>query len=187
MKLWNSNDILAHNAASGFTFIELAVVLAILVSISGLTVIWFGNFLAARVVYSDAMTLSSTARLAGELAGAKGFNVRFYFDLSNNSYWLAEYTEQGVYAPSTSVKQQSLTEKTVVRDFVTPRSALTEIDSSISSDYVTFYPDGSAESAYLVLGDSKGNFYTIYFSRTTGVVKVFPGDSAYTSTLGIAR
>jgi len=180
-------NISGHSSAAGFTFLELAVVLAILVSISGLTVIWLGNFLAARTVYSDAMTLSSTARLAGELAGARGINVRFYMDLSNNSYWLAEYTEAGVYVPSTAVKQQVLTEKTGIKEFNTPRSALTAQDSSVSSDFVTFYPDGSAEPARLVLEDNKGNIYTIYFSHTTGSVKVFPGDYTYSASSGIAQ
>lgn len=170
----------------GFTFLELAVVMAILVSVSGLTVVWLGNFLAARSVYSDAMTLSSTARLAGELAGAKGVNVRFYVDLSNNSYWLAE-SFQGVYTPAAAVKQQFLTEKTGIKEFVTPRSALAEPDSSVSSDFVTFYPDGSAETAVLVLKDAKENAYTVLFSNTTGSVKVFPGDTMNPSGSGIAQ
>ena len=175
MKLRSNKSILRGNVFPGFTFLELAVVLVILAVISGLTVIWLGNFLAARTVYSDAMTLGSTARLAGELSGAKGINVRFYLDLSNNSYWLAEYTEQGVYIPSPAIKLQTLTEKTIIREFVTPRSALMEPAASVSSDFVTFYPDGSAEAARLVLDDPRGNTYTIYFSHTTGAVKVFPG------------
>ena len=47
-------------------------------------------------------------------------------------------------------------------------------DISVSEDYVTYYPDGSAETASIVLQNDKGEVYTAAYAATTGMVKIYP-------------
>jgi hypothetical protein len=160
--------------------------MTILVSISGLTIICFDNFIAARRTYTDAVNVSSAARVAKEDAGVKGVNVRLYIDLSNKTLWLSEAAIQSdgslAYNISTAFIQQYFDNNTIIKEFVTPRSSST-IGSSVptgisnastNQDYVTYYPDGSSESAYLYLTDKSGSVYTLYFAQTTGAVKLYP-------------
>lgn len=172
---------------AGFTFIELVMVIALLIAISGLTVVWLGNFLAARGVYSDAVKVSSLARLAGEISGSKAVNVRLYLDLSNRSYWLAELSTDGIYHQIETQKPKMLESSTTAVYLTTPRSSIFESEAAVTQDYVTFYPDGSAEASKLFLGDEKGNAYTLVFTQTTGTVKVFPGEYTSNSFAGVSQ
>lgn len=164
-----------HRSSKGFTFIEITVVMAILLSITGLLSIWLGNYLSSKELYMEALKISAVSNLAREMSGAKGVNYRVCFSLADSRFWAAYFDPlEGIYKTVNQVKVYKLKESVSVKSFSSPRSYYYDMGGGLTEDYVTFYPDGSAEPVILVLQNKKGEVYSVYYAATTGMVKVYP-------------
>jgi len=154
-------------------------VISIIISIVSVLSVWLGNFLASRELYSEVTKISSISYLAKELAETTGSNHRIYINVSEGKYRIAMFKGENIYEQPVQVKAYFLKPNIFVKSFTTTRSTLSSSSDSLENagmaeDYVTFYPDGSSESARLVLQNQKGELYTIYYASTTGMVKVYP-------------
>ena len=150
----------------------MLVVVSIIVSMTAVLAIWFGNFYASKKAYLEAVKSAGMSDLARNLAEAKGVNYRVTFDPGANTVTLSGMNLTTLqYEIPPDVTPITLIDEVSLKSINTPRS-LSGSAASAAPDYLTFYPDGSSESGSVVLAGAKGEVYTLVFSATTGTVKL---------------
>ncbi len=158
--------------SSGFTLVEMLIVVSIIISMTAVLAIWFGNFYASKKAYIEAVKSAGMSDLARNLAEAKGVNYRVTFDPGANTVTLSGMNPATLqYEVPSDVKQIVLISEVAIKSLNTPRS-ISGAAASGAPDYITFYPDGSSESGFVVLSGAKGEVYTLVFAATTGTVKL---------------
>ncbi|MEI7904392.1 MAG: prepilin-type N-terminal cleavage/methylation domain-containing protein [Candidatus Firestonebacteria bacterium] len=160
------------NSAKGFTLIEMLTVVAVIISITGILSVWFGNFLSSKETYLEAVKISGSWDLARNLSETQGVNYRAFISTAENAFWIAKFNSETLaYELPAQVRKEYLKTRVTVKSLNTPRS-FSVADGGMSEDYLTFYPDGSAEAGRVVLQSSKGEVYTVSVAATTGMVRI---------------
>jgi len=150
----------------------MLIVVSIIISMTAVLAVWFGNFYAARKAYLEVVKTAGISDLARNLAEAKGVNYRITFDPGANTVTLSEMNRGTLqYEIPVNVRPIYLIAEVTLKSINTPRS-VSGATASSAPDYITFYPDGSSESGSVVLAGAKGEVYTLVFAATTGTVRV---------------
>jgi len=156
---------------SGFTLIELIIVIGIISSVTVISTLSIGNFLSQTHLKSSAEDIASTLRWARRLAITKRANYKVVFDTERGRYWIEDEDNNVVD------KRQKLRKNIL---FANPSlgkegegDGIVELDDP-DDDSFSFYPQGTAEagSIYIQNKNSK-EWWTITISGTTGYVRIY--------------
>ncbi len=157
---------------SGFTLIELIVVLGIMTLTLALFAHLTVNFLAATRLKESAKDIATMFRLARRLAITERGECRVVFDSEGRCYWIED--EKGDILE----KKHSLQRNVV---FANPhlgkdgeKDGIVEFNSPDDSA-LSFYPQGTAETGSVYLYDEDmRKWYTLTLTSSTGNVKLYP-------------
>jgi len=160
------------NYKPAFTLIELIIVIAIIIILTGVAVPLSAGYITERQVYNAATQLQQDLLLIQNLAithSSDSSSGRFeiYFYPSDNKYYV-ETTEDAVFTPPSS-----MTGKVITRQF---SSALKfSLSSSLPGGKINFnnigIPNPSGESVITILNTSESKVVTVTIS-TIGRVTI---------------
>jgi prepilin-type N-terminal cleavage/methylation domain-containing protein len=160
------------NYKPAFTLIELIIVIAIIIILTGIAVPLSAGYITERQVYNAATQLQQDLLLIQNLAithSSDSSSGRFeiYFYPSDNKYYV-ETTEDAVFTPPSSMAG-----KVITRQF---SSALKfSLSSSLSGGKINFnnigIPNPSGESVITILNTSESKVVTVTIS-TIGRVTI---------------
>jgi prepilin-type N-terminal cleavage/methylation domain-containing protein len=168
-----------QNTKAGFTIIEVLVVITIIALIAGVGGggYWIRTY-KRMLVEKAARDFFLAAKYARIMAIERQKPYRIEMDATNGGFFLA--TDQ--------LNQESEeTEQTIVRDLYSKPVEFNEAvkfeniqitpigsESSDEQTAIVFYPNGTAQSAVIQIGDGE-NHYTINIYAATGKAAVQPG------------
>jgi len=176
LKVPGNNNLTVKNLKNryGFTLIELIIVIAIIIILTGVAVPLSAGYIVERQVYNAATQIQQDLLLAQNLAithssGASGwFEIYFYPSPSDNKYYV-ETTEDAVFNPSTKTIQSG---KVITRQF---SSALKfSLDSNLSGGHIAFDNQGiphPSGGVITISNTSESKVVTVTIS-TIGRVKI---------------
>ena len=156
---------------SGFTLIELVVVIAVISLVSFLAIFSTGDFLSKTRLQSSAENIAATLRRTRRLTITERKEYKVVFDSGTKSYWIEDKDGE-------MQKKGNKLEKNII--FADPclgkwgeGDGIVELDDP-DDDGFLFHPEGTAEtgSIYLQNEDSK-KWYTITIALN-GYVRVYP-------------
>ncbi|MBF6567334.1 MAG: prepilin-type N-terminal cleavage/methylation domain-containing protein [Candidatus Binataceae bacterium] len=164
------------SAGSGFTLIELAVVLFIMGLIMSIAMPYFGGLTSARL-RSEARRLAGRANYLYDEAAAQKVVLRLNFNLDTNTYSVSRldpFQPQAIFVPERGAMlgPVMLPSGVRIRD-VTVGSLGTVTRGMVGC---AFYPTGWADSAVIHLADSDGMVFTLGIAPLTGHVSLRSGD-----------
>ncbi len=154
MQLFSRKMIFTKN---GFTLVELALVMVIIVLLLGLSLPSMGKFYAQTKLAAASRQMSWTLRYAHQAAVAKAMPYTFNFDSAEGTYWVS--SRESINEISVIGKKRSLPEGISVE--------------SITYPTLTFKPDGSAGKLFVYLKNDKGKIFTIYVNPVSGWVSTY--------------
>lgn len=151
--------------AGGFTLIEILLALAVMLLLAGLTVISFSSWDSSRRLEEASWQFESSLRMARAEAANLGRKVRLEFDDSARPQILWEpepLTEPGQYVPyegaswATNLPNlQMVVSHCELTDgsfsWTPPSDQLQSQTQPAALSAITFYPDGSSDSAMIQL------------------------------------
>lgn len=172
--------------AGGFTLLELVLVLAVLATLAGVTVLNLSGFGSARELDDSADRLATALRLARAEAANQGRRIRIKPDSESGELhvlWEPEpLTRPGEYRnypntwrsylPGGSVRVvgSRLTGESRYRSQWSLRAWQDGSDDRLEP--VTFYPDGTSDSASLEL-ERDGRYVVVDINGLTGTVSIY--------------
>ncbi len=196
------------NNESGFTLIELSIVIFIMLMMLSATVPWMKNFSESTRLRSTARSIRSLMEFARSSAVSERTEYVVMFDPEQEEYWLSllELLDQGSGNVVSDASRTSLTEslealaevdedladededdETVEGsysrtggilgipkkmpasiDMIQISSPRTEGGRSGGLEYITFYPDGTAEDFEVYLESRSGRIFIISVTKSTG-------------------
>jgi general secretion pathway protein H len=162
--------------ASGFTLLELAVVLFIMGLVMVMAMPYFGGLHGSQLK-SEARRLAARSNYLYEEAGAQKVLLRLTFDLDNNDYYVTRldpFAQRPAFVPETGPAgiPVRLPAGVRLRD-VWIEGAGSFRRGSISSQY---YPSGSTDAAVVHLVDDRGAVLTLLINPFDGRAAVVRGD-----------
>jgi len=157
---------------SGFTLIELIIVIGIISSVTVMSTLFVGNFLSQTHLKSSAADIAGTLRWARRLAITKRANFKVVFDTKRGRYWIKDKDNSIVD------KIQKLRENIL---FANPclgkkgeEDGIVEFNDPDDNSF-SFYPQGTAETGSIYLQNKENKeWHTITIAGATGYVKVYP-------------
>jgi type II secretion system protein H len=192
---------------SGFTLIEVTIVLFIMLLMTSTTVPWMKTFAETTKLRSAARGISDLLEFARASAITERTEYAVLFDIDNGQYLLTpksvldettdgtatnssiteisqslatssnvnsenntsgNTTENGSYASRTGgilgVPSQ-IPETLQMVELISPRSTT---GGSVSTDYVVFYPDSTAEDFEVYLQGASGKIFVVNVTESTG-------------------
>lgn len=156
----------------GFSLLELIVVVGIISCISFVGSISFHNHLSETILKTSAQDIASTLLWARRLAITKRGTYKVVFQPDKGKYWIED-------SKGNKVEGVAHLRKEVVFDNPELGKWGEEnglVESGISDDAFSFYPQGTAEGGSIYLKNEKsGSWYTITILPTTGRVKIYQG------------
>ncbi len=179
--------------ARAFTLLELFLVLAVLVSLAA--IVWpslGGERRIAKLKYS-AKQLAILFQFARNGAMAEGREYRCVFKRNGGKVMIESQSEAsgqgGSFEPIKAhwalldLRKDDIRCVSVELDeweklLKEQEREIVEEDENIVSEYepINFYPDGQADSAVIVLGDSENNFVSLEFNGLTGETNIVEGN-----------
>ena len=159
------------NRSSGFTLIEILVVMVLLGSIIFIAVPRFQN-LADVNLKSTSRSLSGTIKYLYNESVFKKNIFKLAFDLDNQEYWV-EFMEDGQFVESLDpiLKRKKVPDGVVISDIYTER--FQEKTDSGSETYFLFLPTGFVDYGVIHLSSSDDDVYTIETKPYTGGTKIY--------------
>lgn len=156
---------------SGFTLIELVVVIAVISLVSFLAIFSTGNFLSKTRLQNSAENIAAALRWGRRLAITKRKEYKVSFDLREKSYWV-EDNEGGIRE-----KEKKLEKNIIFADPCLEKwgeaDGIVELDDP-DDDSFLFYPKGTAETGSIYLqSEASKKWYTITIALN-GYVRVYP-------------
>ena len=157
--------------SSGFTLLELLVVLTIVGFLAVLIVPRLGGLGLAQL-RSEARKLRAVIQAGYELSLVQKTGYRLALDLDEQCLWLEVRTEQG-YQPAESqlFSRHCLPEAVRIAEFEAPDRQLNDS----GKDYIYFSPFGYVEPCRIYLADDSGNGFTLFSEPGTGQVEILEG------------
>lgn len=196
------------NDKSGFTLIELSIVIFIMLMMLSATVPWMKNFAESTRLRSTARSIRSLMAFARSSAVSERTEYVVMFDPGQQEYWLSllALLDRGSGNVVTDASRTSLTEslKALAEmdedladededdervegsysrtggilgipkkmpgsiDIVQISSPRTESGGSGGLEYITFYPDGTAEEFDVYLESQSGRIFLVSVTKSTG-------------------
>ncbi len=162
--------------ATGFTLLELAVVLFIIGLVLMIAMPHFGSFQGTEL-RSEAHRLATRSRYLYEEAGAQKVLLRLNFDLNRSTYFVTRldpFALQPVFVP----EKGPAGGKVLMPADIRLRDVWVEGGGLFRSGTVgcQFYPSGTADAAVIHLVDRNGDVMTVGIDPFTGATSIMRGD-----------
>jgi prepilin-type N-terminal cleavage/methylation domain-containing protein len=174
--------------ASGFTLLEIAVVIFIMGLLMSLAMPYFGGLHSAELK-SEARKLAGRASYLYDEASAQKVIYRMTFDLDHNTYFvmrLDPYAPQPKFTPFTGLWNGQV----VMPPGVRLRDVSVEGIGGARAGAIScqFYPDGYADATVIHMATSDGGkVLTLSINPLTGSVAILSGDVPPTTALAMAQ
>ena len=196
------------NSKSGFTLIEVSIVIFIMLMMISATVPWMKTFAESTRLRSAARSVRSLMEFARSCAVSQRTEYVVMFDPEQNEYWLSllELLDQESGSTITDSSRTSLLESLEALsepdedsvetdedteeiegsysrtggilgipkqlpdsiDMVQVSSPRTASEGSAEVEYITFYPDGTAEDFEIYLESQSGRIFLVSVAQSTG-------------------
>ena len=156
---------------SGFTLIELVMVLAIIGIALGLVAPRFSGFLGTAELGSTARILAGTARAVHNEAARRGHEIVLHLNLDRNEYWVTYKTKEGVEKEvgGMFLKKRSLPKGIKFKDIVLHNKYVTA-QGEVS---LVYSPLGRVGRTVIHLEDRTGRNFTVRIKPYNGQVEVY--------------
>ncbi len=157
--------------SSGFSLLELIVVIGIILSVTVMSSLYFKNHFSGTLLKASAQEITSTLIWARRLAITKRKPHRVTFHPQKKKYWIEDIENMKV--EGVNYLKEGI-------NFANPelgkwgeKNGL--VEAGIQDNAFFFYPQGTAEGGSIYLQDG-GNkkWYTITITPSTGVVNIYP-------------
>lgn len=172
----NPQRCAAATGASGFTLLEMVLVLFIMGLMMMIAMPHLGSFRIAKLK-SEARRLSGRVAYLYDRASADKVVLRLTFDLDRNRYFVSRldpYALQPVFQLDTEPGFQPVSMPAGVH----LRDATVEGIGTLARGTVScyFYPEGYVDATVVHLVDDWGNVFTLTFNPLSGRVAIAAGD-----------
>jgi len=149
---------LRRRAGSGFTLLELIVVLGLVGVLLALAAL--KGFFASRRTADAAAQMLALTQFAGSRAAAQGTVYRLNIDAQTSTYWLT-VQQEGMFVDLGCEfgRPFQLPEGTTVR--------VVSLDGGVPLPYIDFYPDGRTQEATIELTGRRGEIFLVTCESAT--------------------
>lgn len=184
----------ATSYRSGFTLIELIIVLAIMALFAGTVLPRMRDQLDLHL-RKHARQLSGSIRFLYNQSAMKNKIYRLHYDLDNQKYWVEKSESNHLRLQDPEQERSAFEEKPKKSKFsedlellkkpveLQKKITFKSIKTQASEDPITsghaythFFPSGFAEPTTIKLQTPKGVVYSIVVNSLTGSAKVYPYD-----------
>jgi prepilin-type N-terminal cleavage/methylation domain-containing protein len=178
---------LAAGARSGFTLLEIAVVIFIMGLVMTLAIPYLGGFHGAQLK-SEARRLAGRARYLYDQAATQNVIYKMTFDLDHNGYYVTRldpYGPQPKFIPYSSPWGFEVMMPPGLR----LRDASVEGigRAKVGSISCQFYPEGYVDATVIHLMTISGEVITLSFNPLTGDVGIVRGDVPPVTALAMTQ
>ena len=163
----------------GYTLLELISVVVILATLAILVAPAFSSFWPGYQVDRSAREVMSLARRARDLAASEYVRYQLNLDLVSGEYWVRVESDP-LRAPGIFEELGTDWGRKVLSERVRFHSILPHDQYEGQTKIITFYPDGSADEALIILASVTDNPMEEVYLREievralTGQVKILP-------------
>jgi prepilin-type N-terminal cleavage/methylation domain-containing protein len=155
----------ARRRRSGFTLIELVLVMLVLCIILGMAVPQLRGFLAGSAARDSATQVIALAQYARAKSAAESVVYRLSFDVQNGEYWLsadaADGTGQFTQLGNDFGQTFKLPEGMRVTLERVGTTNVTSSSSTASASDIEFRPDGTSDAVVIRLTEANTNIETL--------------------------
>jgi general secretion pathway protein H len=166
----------ATGRVSGFTLLEVLVVLAIIGSIVAIAVPRFGNVFETNIKGSI-RRFTGAVKFCFHESVIKQTVIRLNIDPVLGEYWPSILATSGsvgefVSLDQTVIKRAQLPDGIRFVDIKTPHDSFKKEDDAA---FITFYPSGYAEKTVIHMADTLGHSYSLLLQPLTGDLEIMDG------------
>ncbi len=156
---------------SGFTLLELIVVLAIIGMLSALIIPRLSSIGLAQL-RSEARRIRSLIQACYDLSVLEKTNYRLAINLDEQCIE-PQQRQADRYEPVQNplLQRHCLAPEVTIQEFETPDRKI----AGAGEDYLYFTPFGYVEPARIFITDTSGNSFTLFTQPLTGEVEIFAG------------
>jgi prepilin-type N-terminal cleavage/methylation domain-containing protein len=187
-RLSSSDRVIAlkHRANSGFTLLELAVVMFVMGLIMMIALPYI-NGLKGSELRSEVRRLASRANYLSQEASAQKVMLRLSFDLNNNRYFVTRldpFASKPQYVPERGPAGEIVTLPVGIhlRDVWVDGTGVITRGIAVTQ----YYPGGYVDATVIHLVDDRGEVFTVGIEPNSGRVAISNGDVRSTAALGAA-
>ncbi|MBE0478575.1 prepilin-type N-terminal cleavage/methylation domain-containing protein [Candidatus Aerophobetes bacterium] len=157
---------------SGFSLVELIVVIGIISSIVFAGSLYFQHHLSQTLLKTSAQELASTLMLARRLAITKRKVHKVVFEPQRRIYWIED--EDNIKVERTVHFKKGVGPANPRLGKWGEENGI--VEGGLPDNALLFYPQGTAEGASIYLKEEgSGKWYTITVTPSTGAVKIYTG------------
>ncbi len=166
-----------ESSQSGFTLLELAVVIFIMALMFTLVVPYTGGYRKARLK-SEARRLAGRASYLFDEASAQKVFLRLVFDLDHQVYGVMRMDPYALPTPSFTLDRSSAAAPVRMPPAIAIRDVTVGDLGRFSAGTVAtqFYPEGYVDATLIHMVDLSGHVMTLVFNPVTGRVSIAEGD-----------
>ena len=168
------------DSSSGFTLVELSLVLAIFTILLSVVIFSYSQFLKSTKIDTDCNKITAVLNAAREMSISINSTHRVAFSLSDpksggkQSFWIDQLNYDTTGTPYWVNEVSRVA-------YLSDRVKITDVSSfSRATEYIQFYPDASAEGKRIhLIGTSEdstvaANYFTIRIYSSTGRAQIIP-------------
>ncbi len=165
----------AHDR-TGFTFLELIVVLALLAVISSIIVPVYIRSMNTIQMRSARDSLIGTLRFIQELSVKESREYRLYIDVKNNLYWVTRLAEVVDGEKRFEPIDETWGQKTPLPDQFVISNMKARKDKGDKALFIACQPNGASDQAEISVRDSRagGKKYKILVHGPMGKIEIQP-------------
>lgn len=162
---------------SGFTLIELILVMIVLFTVATVVAPRFSDFFPSYQVRKTTEHLFAWARKARADAAVTGVRQRLVLDTKGKKFWI-EYEARPVKEPGKFVLLSGAWGEEALPDGVEFESLEGAEATATNGDlkYLEFRPDGTCSEATLVLANDSGDRHTLRIEGATSKIYIKPAE-----------
>ncbi len=166
-----------RSSQSGFTLLELAVVIFIMALMFTLVVPYTGGYRKARLK-SEARRLAGRASYLFDEASSQKVFLRLVFDLDHQVYGVMRLDPYALPTPSFTPDRSSAGAPVRMPPAIAIRDVTVGDLGTFSAGTIAtqFYPEGYVDATLIHMIDLSGHVMTLVFNPVTGRVSIAEGD-----------
>lgn len=172
---------------SGFTLLELAIIIFIIALVTTLVMPYLGGIQSAQL-QSQARRLAARANYLYNEASAQKVLIRLTFDLNTNTYFatrLDPFAAVPKFVPETGPAGGVVAMPSDIKI----RDVWVEGIGTLRRGLIScqFYPGGYADATVIHLADQDGEVFTMGINPFSGHVQIVRGDLKPSATIAMAQ